>query len=263
MRLTSPLTLFLLTAASVSVWAGSGFADTPPPPRASEYSDKIDECLNAKPTAAKSIGRTGEKWEFHCPSSKAWSSDYAKAYQVVFSAMAHKLDIESEKAIKALRSDGDKPTSQILGEKISRLFDTVGPGTQDPKNLAVQYLQLCQGAVLREVVKHFGKVQTDQPVLEFVNSLKGESVCKVVIDQKIMAYRQSAYVVYGMAQSEKYREDKQDFVSKTKDAYEQLLWKLTILSGKFDTIKDKQPSKLKNVMQGLGGMISDMFGGGG
>lgn len=67
------------------------------------------------------------------------------------------------------------------------------------------------------------------------------------MDKKLQAYKDSAWLLGESAVVKSFQNDKHSYMRKLKDQYEKFLNKWTTYIGQLGVIKDKWPSKTKNV----------------
>ena len=219
----------------------TGFLDTVTAatkiPEQSEYSGQIKSCIEKTKN-----GTAKTEQGYICPGGS--HSNQWIAYQVVLDLEFKKIDKDVEADIATLQSSSTKSIGEIT-QKITDWFDS----TAKNSNYRTRYEQVCNDissdtSVIGQTIKHFGSLTTDNGTPDFI---EGQSTCGDLVNKKIAAYRDTAWLVAEGSVVKSYQKDKHDYMTKLKDIYEKFLNKWTTLIGQLGRIKDKWPSKTPNV----------------
>jgi hypothetical protein len=236
---TAKTTKTILAISLVGLFACAGtaaarFDDPSTWPKKSEYSGKISQCLDTPQNQRNSIQ------DFVCPSGAAAGNIMDTAYQVVIDVAFRKIDKEAESWIKTLRDSGGSRIGEI-GAAINGKF---GQGGEFEK----RYKAFCQGQALKEGIAHFGEVSTEGDVGQYVASSE-VSRCEGLVNQKMEAFKYTAWIVAGKSVVQAYKEGKHTFINDTKNAYDRLANKFMLAIGQMATVRDKMPNKTKKVVK--------------
>lgn len=133
-----------------------------------------------------------------------------------------------------------------MNKQLVEWFDETGPNAKN--SFTAEYKAICQDLQteknpLREVVKVYsGGVTTDGAASEF---LFGSDSCNALVDRKMKAYRSIGYLVGVKNMSDTAIEDKQVFVDKLNESYENFLLQWTTYIGELSRINSKWNIKTK------------------
>ncbi|MDD5197803.1 MAG: hypothetical protein PHN60_03000 [Candidatus Gracilibacteria bacterium] len=208
----------------------------------SKYTGKIDVCIKAnKEGRAKTIE------DYVCPVGTL--SPQQIAFQVVMSIEFKKLDNEVKKDLQKIHKETNKDIGQ-LSSNIRDLFDRSNKKSVYP----AKYEEICNTLVMNETILYFKEkgesskmsdgVTTDNDANNFIFGQEG---CSRLVDKKLQAYKESAWLLGESAVVTSFKNDKHTYMRKLKDQYEKFLNKWTIYIGQLGVIKDKWPSKTKVV----------------
>lgn len=198
----------------------------------SKYSGQIDTCIEKNKK-----GQAKTEQSYLCPGGKLTPQQIA--YQVILDLEFKKIDKEVERGLADLQSSPTKDIGKV-GDTISKWFDA----TTGTYNYRKKYEAVCNKTVIDEAVKHFGSVVTDNDTDGFVT---GNIRCQKLIDLKLRAYKDAAWLLARSAIVQSYALDKHDYLRKLKDQYEKFLTKCTVYLGQLTIIKDKWNVKTKNI----------------
>lgn len=201
-------------------------------PEAGKWTSKIEECMNKR---EKKIEKTEE--EYVCPT---WSlSPQEVAFQVIMSLEFKKLDEEVKEKLKTIHKETNKDVGKLASD-IKYDFEDTYPN---------KYRAICDSKTIWEAALSFGEkwgsITTDNHAADFVAWQSGE--CGKLVDKKIQAYKDAAWLLGESAIVTSFKNDKHDYMRKLKDQYEKFLNKWTTYLGQLGVIKDKWPSKSAKV----------------
>ncbi len=92
------------------------------------------------------------------------------------------------------------------------------------------------------VVKAYSGVTTEGNIGEF---MYGSKSCQNLVDTKMSAYREIGYLIGVKNTAQTYIEDKEKFIDKLNDEYQNFLMQWTIYIGELSRIKSKWNIKTK------------------
>ena len=72
--------------------------------------------------------------------------------------------------------------------------------------------------------------------------------CQELVDRKLMAYKDAAWLLGESALVNSFKKDKHDYMRKLKDEYEKFLNKWTMYIGQLGVIKDKWTLRTETVL---------------
>lgn len=158
------------------------------------------------------------------------------AFQAILDLEFQKIDKEVETDLKGMQSKSTKDIGAV-DTYIKSLFDETGTPEGGYPN---RYKRICDQTIHDEAIKHFGKIVTDA---DAKNYFAGQTACNLLVDKKMSAYRNAAWLLGESAVLNSYKKDKHTYITELKDLYEKFLNKWTIYIGQIGRIKSKWPSK--------------------
>lgn len=154
-----------------------------------------------------------------------------------------KLDDEIKTILKAIYAGNNKDIGQ-LAATIKNYFDDLYPK---------KYKDICNKTVQNEAALYFQSkgesLVTDDDIQSFLYGQSNNSnkllSCQELVDRKLKAYKESAWLLGEAAVVNSFKNDKHTYMRKLKDQYEKFLNKWTVYIGQLSIIKDKWTSKTK------------------
>lgn len=154
-----------------------------------------------------------------------------------------KLDDEIKTILKVIYTGNNKDIGQ-LAATIKNYFDDL---------YSKKYKDICNKTVQNEATLYFqskgGSLVTDNDIQSFLFGQSNNSnklfSCQELVDRKLKAYKESAWLLGEAAVVNSFKNDKHTYMRKLKDQYEKFLNKWTVYIGQLSIIKDKWTSKTK------------------
>lgn len=160
--------------------------------------------------------------------------------QVIMSVEFKKLDDEVKKDLQQVYDGSNKDIGQ-LASNIRDLFDsTVEPRAKYPD----KYAEVCSMTTIKEASNYFVSKKSN---LVTDHIVEWKEKCNKLVERKLWAYKQSAWLLGNSAVVKSFLNDKHTYMRKLKDQYEKFLTKWTTYVGQLGVIKDKWPTKTKNI----------------
>ncbi len=210
----------------------SVFAET------SKYWNQIQQCLDAREPNGK-WAKTIEN--FVCPVGSL--SLQQIVFQVIMSIEFKKLDDEIKVKLSKIYAWSNKDIGQLATD-IGVLFNETNPQSYPSK-----YKNICNTIVIKEANLYLQEkktsLTTDNDAKNFVFWEKG---CQTLVDRKLMAYKDAAWLLGESALVNSFKKDKHDYMRKLKDEYEKFLNKWTMYIGQLGVIKDKWTLRTETVL---------------
>ncbi len=91
---------------------------------------------------------------------------------------------------------------------------------------------------------------TEGDIAQYLTQNSSLSRCETLVRKKLAAYREAAWIVAGRSAVSAYESGKSQLMRDTHNAFERLAGKMMIFVGQLSVVRDKMPSKTKQVITG-------------